>query len=102
VFEKARQGNLAARTVIERAGRALGLALSHAISLLNPEVVILGGDLIAAEDILVPLIWEEIARRTLPVSTERLLLRVSSLGLDIRLRGAVSLAFRSILQMQSC
>jgi predicted NBD/HSP70 family sugar kinase len=98
VFEKARQGNLAARTVIERAGRALGLALSHAISLLNPEVVILGGDLIAAEDILVPLIWEEIARRTLPVSTERLLLRVSSLGLDIRLRGAVSLAFRSILQ----
>lgn len=98
VFERARQGNPAARSVLERAGRALGLALSHAISLLNPEVVILGGDLIAAEDTLVPIIRDEIARRTLPVSTEQLRIEVSSLGLDIRLRGAVFLAFRSILQ----
>lgn len=98
VFERARQGNKAARAVLERAGRALGLALSHAISLLNPEIVILGGDLITAEDTLVAVIRDEIARRTLPVSTERLLVRISSLGLDIRLRGAVSLAFRSILE----
>jgi predicted NBD/HSP70 family sugar kinase len=98
VFEKARHGNAAARAVLERAGRALGLALSHAISLLNPEIVILGGDLIAAEDTLVPVIRDEIARRTLPASSERLVVHVSSLGLDIRLRGAVLLAFRSILQ----
>jgi hypothetical protein len=60
--------------------------------------VILGGDLIAAEDTLVPLIRDEIERRTLPASSERLAVHVSSLGLDIRLRGAVFLAFRSILQ----
>jgi len=98
VYERARQGNVAARAVLERAGRALGLSLSHAISLLNPEIVILGGDLIGAEDTLVPVIRDEIARRALPVSTEGLRIEVSSLGLDIRLRGAVSLAFRSILQ----
>jgi predicted NBD/HSP70 family sugar kinase len=101
VFERARQGNAAARVVLERAGRALGLALSHVISLLNPEIVILGGDLIAAEDTLVPVIRDEIARRTLAVSTEGVSVQVSSLGLDIRLQGAVSLAFRSILQNAS-
>ena len=98
VFEKARQGNTAARTVLDRAGRALGLALSHAVGLLNPEVVILGGDLIAAEDVLVPVIREEMERRMLPVSAQGLSIRVSSLGLDIRLQGAVSFAFRSMLQ----
>jgi predicted NBD/HSP70 family sugar kinase len=98
VFERARQGNPAARAVLDRVGRAIGLALSHAICLLNPEIVILGGDMIAAEDILVPVILDEIQRRSLPVSTERLSIRVSSLGLDIRLRGAVLLAFRSILE----
>jgi len=98
VFERARQGNYYAIAVLERVGAALGLALSHAISLLNPEVVILGGDLIAAEDVLVPLIMDTIRRHTLAVSLEGVSIRVSSLGLDIRLRGAVSLAFRSILE----
>jgi predicted NBD/HSP70 family sugar kinase len=98
VFERARQGNAAARAVLERVGRAIGLALSHAICLLNPEVLILGGDLIAAEDVLVPAIRAEIECRTLPVSTKGLVIRVSSLGLDIRLRGAVMLAFRSVLE----
>ena len=97
VFEKARRGNPAARAVLDRVGRALGLALSHAVCLLNPEAVILGGDLIAAEDVLLPIIVAEMERRTLPVSAEGLSVRVSSLGLDIRLHGAVSFAFRSIL-----
>jgi hypothetical protein len=66
--------------------------------LLNPEIVILGGDLIAAEDVLAPIIRDEIERRTLAVSKEKLLIRISTLGLDIRLRGAVFLAFRSILE----
>lgn len=54
--------------------------------------------MIAAEDVLAPVIREEIERRTLPVSVERLPIRVSSLGLDIRLRGAALLAFRSMLE----
>jgi predicted NBD/HSP70 family sugar kinase len=98
VFERARQGDAAAAAVLQRAGRALGLALSHAIALLNPEVVILGGDLIGAEDILVPIVLSEIRQRTLPVSLEGLKIVISSLGLDIRLKGAASLAFRKMLE----
>lgn len=98
VFEKAREGDSLAQTVLRRAGQALGLALSHAVGLLNPEVIILGGDLIAGEDVLLPIIRDELQRRTLPLSMKGLQIRVSSLGLDIRLRGAALLAFRSVLQ----
>ena len=87
-----------ASVALRRAGQALGLALSHAVGLLNPEVIILGGDLIAGEDLLLPVIQEELERRTLPLSMKALQIRVSSLGLDIRLRGAALLAFRSVLQ----
>lgn len=97
VLALARQQDPAARAVIERAGRALGTALSNAISLLNPEIVILGGDLIGAEDVLLPIIWDQIQRQTLPEALRGVRMAVSGLGLDIRLKGAASLAFRNML-----
>jgi predicted NBD/HSP70 family sugar kinase len=98
VFEKARQQDPVARAVLERAGSLLGLALSHAIALLNPEIVILGGDIISAEDVLLPIIREEIERRTLALSLQGVKITVSGLGLHVRLRGAASLAFREMLE----
>ena len=98
VFEKARQQDPAACAVLERAGRALGLALSYAISILNPEIVILGGDIMLAEDVFVPIIREEIERRTLSLSLDSVKLTVSGLGFDVRLKGAASLAFREMLE----
>ena len=98
VFERARRQDRVACAVLERVGRALGLALSHAITLLNPEVVILGGDLIGGEDVLVPIIRGEIERRALAVSLEGVRIAVSSLGLDIRLKGAAALAFRRMIE----
>jgi predicted NBD/HSP70 family sugar kinase len=98
ILERARQRDPKARGVLERVGRALGLALSHAVTLLNPEIVILGGDLIGAEDILVPIVLDELRTRTLTVSMQDVKIVVSSLGLDIRLKGAASLAFRKMLE----
>jgi predicted NBD/HSP70 family sugar kinase len=98
VCERARQKDPAAIAVLNRAGRALARALSFAIGLLNPEIVILGGDLIGAEDVLLPVIRAEIERLTLPRLLEGLTIIVSGLGLDIRLKGAASVAFRNMLE----
>jgi len=98
VFEEARRGDPAALAVIERAGRVLGLSLSYAITLLNPEIVILGGDLCAAEDLFLPIIKREIERRTISLSLTGVNIRVSSLGSDIRLKGAASQAFGKMLR----
>jgi len=98
VLEKARRGDSIALSVFERAGRAIGSALSTAISLLDPEIVILGGDLITAEDVMLPIIWDQIRLQTRPRSLEVVKIAVSGLGLDIRLKGAASLAFRNMLE----
>ena len=76
------------------AARAIGFALSQAVSLLNPGLIVLGGDLVSAEDLFIPVIREEMRRLTLPLLLEDLQIKASSLGLDIRLEGAASLAFR--------
>ena len=61
-------------------------------------MIIFGGDIIAGEDVLLPIVKEEIIRCTLPEVLADVKITVSSLGLDIRLRGAVSMAFRTSLQ----
>jgi predicted NBD/HSP70 family sugar kinase len=98
VLERARREDALALSVFERAGHALGSALSTAISLFDPEIVILGGDLIVAEDVMLPILWDQIRLQTRPRSLEVVKIAVSGLGLDIRLKGAASLAFRNILE----
>ena len=98
VLERARRGDSTALSIFERAGRAIGSALSTAISLLDPELVILGGDLIMAEDVMLPIIRDQIRLQTRPRSLDVVKIVVSGLGLDIRLRGAASLAFRNMLE----
>jgi predicted NBD/HSP70 family sugar kinase len=98
VLERARHGDSIALSVFERAGRAIGSALSTAINLLDPEIVILGGDLITAEDVMLSIIWDQVRQLTRPRSLEVVKIVVSGLGLDIRLKGAASLAFRNMLE----
>ena len=98
VLERARRGDSVALSIFERAGRAIGSGLSAAISLLNPEMVIVGGDLITAEDVMLPIIWDQIRQQTRSRSLENVKIVVSGLGLDIRLKGVASLAFRNMLE----
>jgi len=97
VFEKARQGDPAASHVVERAAKAIGLALSYAINLLNPQIVILGGDLTSADDLFLPRIEREINQNGVPQLTRGIEIAMSALGLDMRLKGAGALAFRKSL-----
>jgi hypothetical protein len=46
---------------------------------------------------MLPIIWDQIRQQTRPRSLENVQIVVSSLGLDIRLKGAASLAFRNML-----
>ncbi|MDZ4799942.1 MAG: ROK family protein [Bryobacteraceae bacterium] len=93
VFALAREGDSAALAVMDRAGRALGFGLSHLVNILNPQLIVLGGDLIYGQDLLLAHIGEELARHCAAKLREHLVLRVSSLGHDSGLKGAASLAF---------
>ncbi|NUQ31413.1 MAG: ROK family transcriptional regulator [Dermatophilaceae bacterium] len=65
-------GDPTATRLLRRAGRIIGIALSDAVSLLNPEVVVIGGELAAAENHLVAGIRESVYARSLPLATRRL------------------------------
>ncbi|MCE5309066.1 MAG: ROK family protein [Acidobacteriales bacterium] len=97
VFERARQGDPDALRAVRRASKYLGLAFSYLANLFNPEVIVIGGDIVHGQDLVLPIVREELSRYALPRSNSGLEVKVSSLGLDIGLRGAAALAFRRSL-----
>lgn len=65
-------GNVDAVRLVREAGRLLGEVLAQAITLLNPSVVVIGGDLAKAEQQLFAGVREAIYRRSSSLATERL------------------------------
>ncbi len=73
-------GDPLAVSLVRRAGRFIGVALSDVVSLLNPAVVIVGGELAASAAILMAGIRESIYARSLPLATRRLQIVPAQLG----------------------
>ncbi len=65
-----------------QAGRVLGQAISDAVSLLNPSLVVIGGRLAHADEPLLAGIREVVYRRSLPLATRNLQIITSQL--DVR------------------
>ncbi|MCC6492529.1 MAG: ROK family protein [Pirellulales bacterium] len=78
----AHQGESRARDVLSQAARALAIALGNAISLLNPERVILGGRFVEAGDSLVAMLREALPQCALPELASNVVVRLAELGED--------------------
>lgn len=98
VYEKARGGDSSARTVVDRAVEGMALALSHVIHLINPGIIILGGDFAGPEDYLIPQLRAKLENLVLPELMDGIQIVASHLGPDMRLRGAGALALRKSLE----
>jgi len=83
-----RQGVPAAADAIREAGRVLGDVLSTVVSLLNPSVLVVAGDLALAEDHLFAGVREVVYARSLPLATRRLSIVPSRLGRQAGIVGA--------------
>jgi predicted NBD/HSP70 family sugar kinase len=75
-----RAGDPTAVRLTRRAGRILGAALADAVSLLNPQVVVVGGQLALAEEQLFAGMREMIYGRSLPLATRHLQIVPTRLG----------------------
>lgn len=91
IFVAARGGDAVAADVVERAGRALGLALANYVNLNNPEGVVLGGGVARAGDVYREPVERELKRRALPALAEIVELVPPELGDDVGLIGAALL-----------
>jgi predicted NBD/HSP70 family sugar kinase len=67
-----RTGDLTAVRLARRAGRIVGGAIADAVSLFNPRVVVIGGQLARVEEQLFAGIREMVYRRSLPLATRNL------------------------------
>lgn len=74
-----RSGDTTAVRLARRTGRILGGAIADAVSLLNPRVVVIGGQLAHVEEQLFAGIREVVYRRSLPLATRRLQITASTL-----------------------
>ncbi|MGB6022761.1 MAG: ROK family protein, partial [Ornithinimicrobium sp.] len=93
----ARAGDRAAVHEVRRAGRDIGEVLAMMVNLMNPSVVVIGGQLAEAGEHLLAGIREVIYRRSLPLATEHLRVVASQAGEQAGVLGAATMAVAHVL-----
>lgn len=80
VVRLVREGRREAIALVRESGRLLGQALAGAVNLLNPSVIVIGGDLADAEEQLFAGVRETVYQRSLPLATNQLRIVPSELS----------------------
>ncbi|MEW2359846.1 ROK family protein [Spirillospora sp. NPDC029432] len=93
----AQAGDPATVTLVREAGRRVGEVIAAAVNLLNPAVVLLGGDLTAAYEPLVAGVREVVYRRGTTLATRGLRIEPSRLGDAAGLAGCAALVLDHVL-----
>ena len=94
VVAAARAGDAEARAVLEETAAWLAMGVANLVSLLNPQMVVLGGGLMQAGDLLLEGIRREMLDWAQPIAARRVRIELSSLGEDAGVLGAARLALR--------
>jgi glucokinase-like ROK family protein len=91
IVRLAREGDLGCRRVIADAGRAIGKAAATLVNVLNPELLIVGGDLSDAGELLLDGVRESLDRSALPTAVQAAEVVAGSLGDRAEVLGAIAL-----------
>jgi predicted NBD/HSP70 family sugar kinase len=91
LLELCASGDAAAQRLIGDAGRAVGVAVANLCNLLNPECVVVGGDLSAAGEVLLGPLREEARRNSIPSAADDVEIVAGVLGERAELLGALAL-----------
>jgi glucokinase len=96
VVMAAQKGDHLAQEVLDATIQYLAMGIANIVSILNPEVIVLGGGLFLAGEILIEPVRKEFKRWTQPLAAQRVRLELSYLGEDAGLYGAGKLAWDKI------
>jgi predicted NBD/HSP70 family sugar kinase len=91
VIELAREGDAGCRRAIADAGQVVGVVVAGLVNLFSPEMVVIGGDLGEAGDLLLDPLREAVRRDALPATAAELKVVAGELGERANLLGALAL-----------
>ncbi len=92
LLEAAAAGLPPAIRVLTDMGRATGVAIANVVNLLNPEVIVVGGDLARAGEVVIEPMTAMATRLSMPAAATGLRLLTSPLGERVFALGGVALA----------
>ncbi|AUJ23959.1 ROK family transcriptional regulator [Virgibacillus dokdonensis] len=91
VFELAKSGNELYLDVLEETGFAIGIGLTNVIHIVNPGKIVLGGGVMKSEEFLLPIIKKTVNNNALTEGAKNTEVKVTKLGKDATVLGAVAL-----------
>ena len=94
LLELSESGDAAARRLIDDAGRAIGIAVANLCNIVNPECVVIGGDLSLAGDVLLDPVREVVRRNAIPSAAADTEIVAGVLGERAEMLGALALVMR--------
>jgi predicted NBD/HSP70 family sugar kinase len=86
----AQAGDLRCRRVIADAGRVVGIAAAGVLNVLNPQKLVIGGDLAPAGDLLLDEVREALRRTALPTAADQATVVAGELGERAEVLGALA------------
>ena len=93
VTELAHDGDRAALEAMQLIGERLGVAIANFVNIFNPQVVVVGGGVIAAGELLLAPARAVVAGRALPPSRNEVRIVAARFGVEAGMIGAAALAF---------
>jgi predicted NBD/HSP70 family sugar kinase len=94
VFQGARVGDGVCISVVRDTAKYIGMAVANLATMLDPEIIVLGGTLATSGDLMLDAIRVECSRRLRPAQAEHMRIVLSTLGVDAVAIGAARAAAR--------
>jgi glucokinase len=96
VTDAALAGDEVAREVVATIGRRIGVALSSLANVFEPDVIVIGGGVMAAGELLLEPARSELRARALPPQAEATQVLAAELGPDAGMIGAATMALEEV------
>ena len=96
ISKAANQGDEVAQEVLKETGRYLGIGLAYLINILNPELIIVVGEIIKSKDYIFKYIEEVIESKALEVPAQQVNIAATDLGEQAATIGGVTLVLKEL------
>lgn len=96
VFQLAAAGDNVAQGIVREVETYLGIALANIVHVINPSIIILGGQVAQAGDLLIEPLQARVRALCLPAATQSLRIVQSKHGSEANIAGAVTLALQDV------